>query len=458
MAETVFNVSDFINRRRVGGTQVTVMLLCALIMVADGYDAFVVGFILRPLAQAFGVSPAAIVPVFALQSVGIAIGASCAGMLADRFGRRRTLLTSAVLLGLLTLATTQASSVAEIIWLRFIAGIFFGAILPNSVAMTVEFAPERLRATMVNWMFIGYVGGVAAGGGVTALFVTQYGWQSAFWVGGLVPLVIAVLLYLFLPESIRFCVLRDGHDPRIAGVLRRMDPGLSLTGQERFVLDEPHAAGLPLLALFRERRAPLTVLIWLAYFMNILVISLLGAFLPIFLHNFGGLSLESAAAVTSFYSICGLTAMLVYGRLIDLFGGPIVITITSILACVSVAALGEIDLASWWVYAAMVFVGAGVVAAQAGLHALCSMIYPTRMRATGLGWAMGIGRVGGMAGPLLGGMALAGHWTALPSFLTGALPMLVVGVATAGIGAILSPTFGRSHSMAAAGRSSAPAE
>lgn len=449
MSESVFNVSEFINRQRIGRLQVMVMLLCALIMVADGYDAFVVGFILRPLAQAFHVSPAAIVPVFALQSVGIAIGASFAGMLADRFGRRRTLLTSAVLLGLLTLATTQATSIGEIIALRFVAGIFFGAILPNSVAITVEFAPERLRATMVNWMFIGYVGGVAAGGGVTALFVTSYGWQSAFWIGGLVPLAISVLLYFFLPESIRFCALRDGHDPRIADVLRRMAPGLSLTGQERFVLDEVNTGGLPLVALFRDGRAPQTALIWVAYFMNILVISLLGAFLPIFLHNFGGLSLERAAGVTSFYSICGLTAMLIYGRLIDLFGGPIVITITSVLACVSVAALGTIDLASGWIYLAMVFVGAGVVAAQAGLHALCSMIYPTRMRATGLGWAMGIGRVGGMAGPLIGGMALAGHWNALPSFLTGALPMLLVGVATAGIGVILSPTFGRSGAVAA---------
>jgi len=452
MAETVFNVSEFINRQRIGRTQVMVMLLCALIMVADGYDAFVVGFILRPLAQAFGVSPAAIVPVFALQSVGIAIGASLAGMLADRFGRRRLLLASAALLGLLTLATTQATSVGEIIALRFVAGIFFGAILPNAVAITVEFAPERLRATMVNWMFIGYVGGVAAGGGITALFVTRYGWQSAFWVGGLVPLAISVLLYFFLPESIRFCVLRDGRDPRIAGMLRRMAPDLSLTGQERFVLDEVNAGGLPLVALFREGRAPQTVLIWVAYFMNILVISLLGAFLPIFLHNFGGLSLERAAAVTSFYSICGLTAMIVYGRLIDLFGGPLVITLTSILACISVAALGEIDLASGWVYAAMIFVGAGVVAAQAGLHALCSMIYPTRMRATGLGWAVGMGRVGGMAGPLIGGMALAGHWSALPSFLTGALPMLVVGAATAGIGFVLSPARRRPHALAEAAR------
>ena len=440
MQDSVFNVSDFINRQRIGRMQVTIMLLCALIMAADGYDVFVVGFILRPLAQAFHVSPAAIVPVFALQSVGLAIGACVAGPLADRFGRRRLLLISAVLLGVLTWAAAYAASVQELITLRFVGGLFFGALMPNAVAITVEFAPERLRATMVNWMFIGYVAGVAAGGAVTALLVTRYGWQAAFWVGGTLPLVLSVFLYAFLPESIRFSTLRDGHDPRIPRLLQRMAPELSFTGQERFVLDEENSHKLPLAELFQEGRAPLTVLIWVAYFMNILVISLLGAFLPIFLHNFGGLSLERAAGITSFYSICGIAAMLVYGRLMDMFGGPLVVTITTVLACVAVAALGEIDLASGWIYVAMIFVGAGVVAAQGGLHAICSMIYPTRMRGTGIGWALGLGRVGGMAGPLLGGMALSGHWSALPSFLTGALPMLVVGVATALIGVVLSPT------------------
>jgi AAHS family 4-hydroxybenzoate transporter-like MFS transporter len=439
MQDKTFDVGEFINNQRIGAAQFMIMLLCAAIMTVDGYDVFVMGFVLQPIAQSFGVPPAAITSVFVVQSVGLALGTWGVSPLADRYGRRRLLIASAVLFGVLTLATTQASSVAELVALRFAAGLFYGSLIPNAIAITVEYAPERLRATMVSWMFIGYTAGAASGGAVAAFLVGRYGWQSAFWVGGAVPLGFAVILYFALPESIRFCVLRDARDPRIPGLIRRIDPALALTGAERFVLDEPPATGMPVAALFRDGRSTITLLIWLAYFMNILVITVLGAFLPTFLRIFGALSLEHAAGVTSFYSISGIAAMLVYGRLIDLHGAPKVITLTGVVAAVAVASLGLIDLQSPWLYVATFFVGAGVIAGQGGLHALSSMTYPTRIRATGVGWAVGAGRVGGMLGPLLGGAALAGHWSAFPAFLAAGLPMLVVGIATSLIGRIVAP-------------------
>jgi AAHS family 4-hydroxybenzoate transporter-like MFS transporter len=438
MQERTFDVGDFINHQRIGAVQLMVMVLCATIMLIDGYDVFVMGFVLQPVAQSFGVAPAAITPVFVVQSVAIALGSWIVSPLADRYGRRRLLLASAVLLGLLTLAATQARSVNELIAWRFAAGLFYGSLMPNAIAITIEYAPERLRATMVTWMFIGYTAGAAAGGAVAAFLVAAYGWQSAFWVGGLAALAFAAVLQFTLPESIRFCVLHDPGDPRIPDILRRMEPSLKLTGAERFLLDEPKAGGMPVVALFRDGRAAITALIWVAYFMNILVINLLGAFLPTFLRIFGGLSLEHAAGVTSYYSISGIVAMLVYGRLIDLFGAPRVITLTGIIAAAAVAALGAIDLQSPWIYVVTFFVGAGVIAGQGGLHALSSMIYPTRMRATGVGWALGAGRIGGTFGPLLAGMALSGHWAALPTSALAGAPMLVVGAATFLIGLVLA--------------------
>ncbi|HEY6258059.1 MAG TPA: MFS transporter [Xanthobacteraceae bacterium] len=440
MPDKVFDVGAFINRQRLGSAQLMVMLLCAAIMMVDGYDVFVMGFVLLPVAGSFGVAPAAIAPVFLVQSFGLALGSFVVSPLADILGRRRLLLASTVLFGIFTLATTQASDVNALFALRFVAGLFYGSLIPNAVAITVEYAPERLRATMVNWMFIGYTAGAASGGAVAAFLVGRYGWQSAFWVGGLLPLGFAVLLYFALPESLRFCVLKDPRDPRIPGLLRRIDRALELTGTEHFVLGEREQGDLPMVELFTDGRGPITLLIWLAYFMNILVITVLGAFLPTFLRIFGALSLEHAAAVTSFYSISGIAAMLVYGRLIDLYGAPGVITITSILAAAAVVSLGLIDLQSPWLYAVTFFVGAGVIAGQGGLHALSSMTYPTRMRATGVGWAVSAGRIGGMVGPVLGIAAFAGHWTALPSFLMAGLPMLAVAVATFLIGLVPVPT------------------
>jgi AAHS family 4-hydroxybenzoate transporter-like MFS transporter len=438
MQDTVFDVGKFIDDRGIGTLQFTVMLLCAIIMMADGYDVFVMGFLLQPIARSFGVAPATITSVFVLQSLGLALGSWIVSPLADRYGRRPLLLACALLLGLLTLATTQAGSVRALEALRFGAGLFYGALIPNAIAITVEYAPGRLRASMVSWMFIGYTGGAAAGGAVAALLVANYGWPSAFWVGGLVPLGVAAILYLALPESIRFCVQSNARDPGIPALLRRIDPALALTGGERFVLDESAPTGMPVAALFRDGRAVITSLLWLAYFMNILVITVLGAFLPTFLRNFGGFSLEHAAAITSFYSISGIAAMLVYGRLIDLYGAAKVLTLTGIVATIAVAALGLIDLQSNWLYVVVFFVVAGVIAGQGGLHALSCMIYPTRVRATGVGWAVGAGRIGGIVGPMLGGAALAGQWAAFPSFLTAGLPMLLVALATFLIGFVLA--------------------
>ncbi len=434
MQENVFDVGTFINNQRIGKTQILVMLLCAAIMFVDGYDVFVMGFVLLPVAKSFGVSPAAITSVFVIQSLGIAVGTFMVSPLADRYGRRYLLLASAVLLGLLTLATTQVTSVNQLIAMRFLAGIFFGALLPNAIAITIEYAPERMRATMVNWMFIGYTGGAATGGAVAAFLVAGYGWQSAFWVGGLVPLAIAVILFAFLPESLRFCAQHNDRDPRIPLLLQRIDPSLRFTGAERFVLNEVPTTGTPVAALFRDGRAPTTALLWTAYFMNLLVISVVGAFLPTFLVLFGHLPAAHAAGVTSFYSISGMIASAIGGRMMDLFGAKRVITITFICGAAALASLGLVDLGSFWLYPVVFIVGAGVIAGQGGLHALSSMFYPTRMRATGVGWCLGAGRVGGMFGPLLGGLALAQHWTVLPSFLVIAGPTLVAGVATFFIG------------------------
>ncbi len=444
MQGKTFDVGKFIDDQRIGATQLLVLVLCALVMICDGYDVFVMGFVLQPIAADFKVSPAAITPVFVIQNLGLALGTVLIGPFADRFGRRWIMIGSAASFGLLTLAVTRASSVDELIALRFVAGLCFGCLIPNAIAITTEFAPARFRATLVTWMFIGYVAGAGSGGVVAVFFVKNYGWQSAFWVGGLAPISAAVLLLFFLPESIRYRVLKDGGDRRILDVLRRMDTSLVLTGDERLVLNEPKVTGSPISALFQDGRMLTTVLLWLGFFMNLMVISIFGAFLPTFLYNFGELSREHAAAIASFYSLSGIVALFFYGRLIDAFGPARILMLTYLAATIAICALGIIDLKSFWIYVAVFSIGASVIAAQVGLNALGAMVYPTRMRATGVGWAFGAGRVGGMIGPVFGGMALAGKWGALPTFMGIALPMLIACLAMFLVGSSFSSPRGKS--------------
>ncbi len=430
MKDSTFDVGEFINRRPVGGYQIVVMLLCAMIMFADGYDVLVMGFLVPTLAKAFRVAPAALTFVFLMQAVGLTLGTYIIGPVADRVGRRRVLIISAVLFGLTTLAAVLATSVFQLGMLRFVAGLFFSAAIPNAIALTSEFSPNRLRGTLINLMFVGYVAGAASGGAIATFLVRGYGWQSAFWVGGLVPIAMAGLLWALLPESIRYCVNRDGRDPRIPGLLCKIDKSLKLDGSERFVLGEPAATGVAVAALFRDGRAAHTLLLWLGYLANLLVISVMGSFFLTYIRNFSGMSLERAAGIASFYSIAGIVAMLFFGSFIDRFGAPRLLAVTYFGAAVALTSLGVMNLLSGWVYFAVFWVGVCVLGGQGGLHALSASLYPTKVRATGVAWAFGLGGVGRFVGPAIGGVVLHEHWSSLPAFVVPfAVPMLIASVA-----------------------------
>jgi AAHS family 4-hydroxybenzoate transporter-like MFS transporter len=426
MEDSAVDVGAFIDRRPVGRFQITVLLLCAAIMFADGYNVFVMGFLVPILAKTFHVAPAALTFVFLMQAAGLTLGAYIAGPIADRVGRRRVLITSALLFGVATLACVLAKSVAQLGLLRFVGGLFFSAAIPNAIALTSEFSPNRVRGTLVNLMFVGYVAGIASGGAIVTLLVRTHGWESAFWFGGLVPLATAALSWALLPESIRYRVSRDPCDPRIPALLKKIDPNLALDGSERFVLSEPLATGVAVAALFHDGRAAQTLLLWLGYFTNLLVITILGAFFVTFLRIFSGMSLARAAGITSFYSIAGIVAMIFYGWFIDRFGAPRLLAVTYFIAAVALTVLGLMNLTSPWVYFVVFWVGACVVGGQGGLNALGAILYPTRVRATGLAWAFGLGAVGRFVGPALGGMVLHRHWSALQAFLVpAAIPILI---------------------------------
>ena len=268
--------------------------------------------------------------------------------------------------GLVTLATTQVDPLQQLMVARLLAGVFFASAMPNAVALTMEYAPSRLRASMINWMFIGYVVGVGSGGAIAALVVNRYGWQSAFWVGGLVPLVLTVVLWVRLPESIRYLVHHNANDARIPVLLQKMDRSLKFTGNEKFVLTKPRTTGVAVVALFRDGRAIRTIMVWIGYCFNLMEIYLMGAFLPTFLHLYGGMSLPRAAGLTSFYSVAGIIAMIAYGWLMDHFGAAPVLASSYFLAAILIVLLAMVNLETMWVYLPIFGVGACVVERKGG--------------------------------------------------------------------------------------------
>ncbi len=427
----VFDVSDFLDRPVFGAYRIFIFALCTAVMTVDGYDVFVVGYVLPALAKSYGVSPHEVTAVFIYQAIGLGLGAYAVAPFADRFGRRRLILICTTLFGLITLLCTRATSVGELSVDRFFASLFFGGVVPNLVALTSEYCSHKSRASLVMILFIGYTIGAGGGGYLAALLVRSYGWQGAFWMGGLTPLALVAVLFFALPESIRFLVLRADRSNEVATQLQRIDPVLDLSGVSTFTIQEEKSGSIPMVALFRDGRAASTLALWLSYATNLFVLTLVASWAPTYIHLFSGAETEQAAGIAALFSLSGIIAPLPLGMIMTRYSPNVALAVNYVLGACALAFLGfgsaNILLSAVGIF----FVGWFVVGGQGGINALAAMLYPTEMRATGLGWAVGAGRIAAVFGPGLGGFMLGSHWTATSIYLVAAIPLLVAAVATA---------------------------
>src|SRR3981189_2056371 len=198
----VVDVAEFIDQQPVGGFQVRLLLTCAAVLFLDGFDTQAIGYVAPALAKEWGLTKAALGPVFSAGLFGLMIGALRFGPLADRVGRKKIIIFSTLAFGIGTLATSFVRDVNTLLVIRFLTGLGLGGAMPNAVAMTSEFSPHRRRATMVMIMFCGFSVGAALGGLLAAAMIPQFGWRSVFVVGGLAPLALVPVLASRLPESV----------------------------------------------------------------------------------------------------------------------------------------------------------------------------------------------------------------------------------------------------------------
>jgi AAHS family 4-hydroxybenzoate transporter-like MFS transporter len=299
--------------------------------------------------------------------------------------------------------------------------------MPNAIALTSEFNPRRRRATMVMIMFAGFSIGAALGGLLAAALIPQFGWRSVFIVGGIAPLLLVPILVLRLPESVRFLALTGRANERVAELLASIAPKAALAPSTRFVIHEPGLAGVPVLHLFRDGRTLTTLLLWVVFFMSLLELYFLSNWLPTVLNDLGA-SVSAAVAIGSLLQVGGVVGVFTLGSIIDRFSFR-ALTLVYFIAVFAVGAIGQLGHSVVFVSMAIFVAGFCIVGGQTAANALAAGFYPTSVRSTGVGWALGIGRIGSIVGPLIGGALLTAKWSTGSVFIAAASAALCAALA-----------------------------
>jgi len=394
------DVQDFLNRHRFSSFQWTIFAICFLIVLLDGFDTAAIGFIAPSLLKEWGLSKAALAPVLSAALFGLAAGGLTAGPCADRFGRKTVVVAAVALFGAACTWSAFSADLTQLTILRFVTGLGLGAAMPNAVTLMSEYCPDQRRATLTNAMFCGFPLGAALGGFLAAWMIPQWGWRSVLLLGGAVPVVLAAVMLARLPESVRHMVARRYPAARIRAALQRISPAAAQAAS--FCMTEkaaPSVAGSGLRVILSRPFIVGTVMIWLAYFMGLVIFYSLINWMPI-LFKEAGLDARTATLAASLFPLGGVGAIFL-GWLMDRFSANRVIALCFSLSAVSIYAIG-LSAGSTGLLMAVVFIAGTLMnTAQSSLPALAAAFYPTRGRATGVAWMMGVGRFGGVAGSFM---------------------------------------------------------
>lgn len=428
--ERTLDVQTFVNSHKFSAFQWMIFAMCFLVVAADGFDAAAIGYVAPALIQQWHVDRAALGPVLSAALVGLAVGSLFAGPLSDRFGRKWMLVSSVFLFGAMTLSSAFATDLTSMTVLRFLTGLGLGAAMPNAVTLMSEYCPDQRRSVLTNMMFCGFPLGAAGGGFLAAWLLPNFGWQAILILGGVAPMLLAVALLIWMPESVRYLVVNDKPVSRILAILERI-ASEGLKGVQRFVIHEvQRPTGSQSGAAIVVSRSYLlgTVMLWTAYFMGLLIFYMLTSWLPLIIKD-AGFSIERAAFVSALFPLGGGLGALVAGWLMDRTNAHMVVASAYGLTAVMVYIVGQG--ASDLVLLAMLIFAAGTAmnGAQTSMPCLAAAFYPTRARATGISWMMAVGRIGGISGAFLGAELMRRQMGFNAIFTLLAVPALVAAVA-----------------------------
>jgi benzoate transport len=392
--------------------------LIALLLVTDGFGTQSIGFVAPVISKAWALKAGALKGVISMGLVGIMVGACGVTPLADRIGARRILIACALSYGVLMIGTALVKDINSLLWMRFLTGVALGGAMPAGIALVSEYAPTRLRSTMVTVAVSGFSIGGALGGVAASLLIQKFGWPAVFVVGGVVPVLIAPLLWLWLPESLPLVMGGKAGARPMAAVAKLAPAWRASSGAPEHI--PGHA---PVVALFEGGLAVPTVLIWVLYLMNLMVLYTLSNWLPTIITG-AGMPLSTANAATSFYQLGGVVGGLLFSFGCDRFGSRLIMPAIFLGTSVFCFLIGAAGQNPGLVVSAAATAGLFVIGGQAAANAFVGNYYPSHVRASGIGWALGIGRLGTVFGSYVIGLLIEAGATPHTLFEICAIPGL----------------------------------
>jgi AAHS family 4-hydroxybenzoate transporter-like MFS transporter len=420
----VIDVGELIDAQPLRPFHVYLAAILFLFMISDGYDLQVMGFAAPGVVKMLHIDRSALGPVLSASLFGMLFGAPLFGWIGDRFGRRPSLLGGLATFGLVSLLTAAAHDRTELLILRFVTGLGLGGVPANSVALMAEYAPKRMRATLIVIAQTGLTVGSIMPAVVSGALEGAMGWRPLFVVGGLAPLIIAAVGLFALPESLKFLVARGAPQERQWRMARRLDPSLRAeTGGSLVLSQSTGVKRFQLARLFGADLVGFTAMIWIVYIAFLSANYFMHGWIPILFRD-EGLSIRRTAFTASMFDVGGIVGALIASRLVDRFGVATIVGLF-LVAIPAVSVIGLIGPSVTLLSTAIFISGFCLVGITLSMAAVTGVVYPTEIRANGLGWANGIGRFASILSPLVGGWLIGMKLPISQLFLVPAAPMVV---------------------------------
>ncbi len=409
--------------------QYLTIAVCFLMNILDGMDVLVISYCAPSIAKSWSVSPETLGIVFSSGLAGMTIGALFLSPLADSLGRKKMILLSALIMGTSIFLTSFTTQVLHLIIFRFLSGIGIGVMLACTATLAAEYTPEKTKDFWVSFVISGYPIGAVLTGLIAASIVPNYGWQKMFQLAGLASFITFPLILLFLSESLDFYLKKQ---PKNAlEKANKILVKLKETPLQKLPEIKGKKETIPVKELFNSENKKPTIQLWLALFLAFSTLYFLTSWIPKLASN-TGLTMALAIYAGTVFNVGAFFGIITQGFLSLQFGLRKTIAFFFIITALLLSSFRFV-VDSNAVLFLFGLLGFGIQGGFVGLYAVATRIYPTEFRTTGLGWSIGIGRLGGVIGPALGGVLIGLGLTMVNSFLVFAVPTLLAGIATLNI-------------------------